>query len=136
MILIFARRPTLKKIKALMFCIGLLDAFLMAMLAFLTSGFDSTLYLVFVALILHNALVIPLALPQLLLNLFVCAAFMAGGWLDQSLIAPGDLMAGSRVESPVERMTVLVARAVCCYGVQVLFEKQKLAERHSSKMTQ
>jgi signal transduction histidine kinase len=36
-------------------------------------------------------------------------------------------------ENPVERMIVLIAWALCCYGIQVLFEKQKLAEAEATE---
>jgi two-component system sporulation sensor kinase B len=38
-----------------------------------------------------------------------------------------------RLESPTERLIVLVAWALCCYGIQVLFEKQKRAEAEATE---
>ena len=67
-VLIWAPHLNLKKIEAMVFSVGLLDALLMGTLTVLNTGFDSNLYWVFPALILHNALAIPAALPQLLLN--------------------------------------------------------------------
>ena len=67
--------------------IGILDVFLMTGLTFIVDGFDSPLYWVFPVLILHNALAIPLALPQILLNLLVTLGYVAGGVLDQTLIS-------------------------------------------------
>jgi signal transduction histidine kinase len=121
----------------------------------MVDGFDSRLYPVFAVLILHNALAIPLALPQLLLNLLVTLGYIAGGVLDQTLVS-GDpdsmrqvvayintlfhqsLVAGdpgpeTRTENPVERVLVLVIWAACCYGIQVLFEKQKRAEAEATE---
>jgi signal transduction histidine kinase len=137
-ILFSAPQLTLKKIETMVFFIGVLDALLMATLILLSSGFDSNLYWVFLALILHNALAIPVALPQLLLNFFVSAAFMAGGMLDRVIIVPVDQkMFGPdvdlRLENPAERLIVLVAWALCCYGIQVLFEKQKRAEAEATE---
>ena len=122
----------------IVFSIGILDAFLMGTLTLLSGGFDSNLYWVFLALILHNALAIPVALPQLLLNFLVSAAFMAGGLLDRSIIIPLDRHlfgpdADQRLENPVERLIVLLAWAFCCYGIQVLFEKQKRAEAEATE---
>ena len=137
-ILVWAPHLTLKKIEAIVFSIGVLDALLMGTLTLLSSGFDSNLYWVFLALILHNALAIPVALPQLLLNFFVSAAFMAGGLLDRVIIVPLDRNlfgpdVDPRLENPVERLIVLVAWALCCYGIQVLFEKQKRAEAEATE---
>jgi two-component system sensor histidine kinase HydH len=39
----------------------------------------------------------------------------------------------TRVENPAERMIVLVTWALCCYGIQVLFEKQKRAEAEATE---
>jgi len=126
LILIWVPHLTLKKIEAMAFVVGVLDAALMAALTLLSKGFDSTLYLVFPVLILHNALAIPVALLQLLLNFIVSAGFFVGGLFDLKLIfVPG---IDERTEKPIERLTVLVAWALCCYGIQLLFEKQKLAE--------
>jgi signal transduction histidine kinase len=137
-ILVWVPQLTLKKIEAMVFSIGVLDALLMGTLTLLSSGFDSNLYWVFLALILHNALAIPVALPQLLLNFFVSAAFMAGGLLDRVIIVPLDRNlfgpdADPRLENPAERLIVLVAWALCCYGIQVLFEKQKRAEAEATE---
>jgi signal transduction histidine kinase len=133
-ILFWAPQLSLKKIEAMVFCVGILDALLMGTLTLLNTGFDSNLYWVFPALILHNALAIPAALPQLLLNFLVSTAFMVGGLLDRAIIAPGDLkMEVVRIENPMERLIVLLAWAFCCYGIQVLFEKQKRAEAEATE---
>jgi signal transduction histidine kinase len=137
-ILVWVPNLTLRKIEALIFSIGVLDALLMGTLILLSQGFDSRLYLVFPVIILHNALAIPVALPQLLLNFFVCTSFMAGGLLDRAIIVPLDMKllgpdVDPRIENPVERMIVLVAWALCCYGIQVLFEKQKRAEAEATE---
>jgi signal transduction histidine kinase len=131
-----ARQLTLTKIEWMVFTAGALDCVLMGTLTFLSSGFDSKLYWVFVALILHNALAIPVAFPQLLLNFLSIGAFVAGGVQDANIYArtpmPLDIENISR-EQPVERIIVLVAWALCCYGIQVLFEKQKRAEAEATE---
>jgi len=97
----------------------------MGTLTFLSKGFDSNLYLLFLVLILHNALSIPGAFPQLLLNSFVSISFFVGGIFDRRMfMSPED----ARDENPLERMAVLVAWALCCYSIQMLFWKQKRAE--------
>jgi signal transduction histidine kinase len=132
-ILIWSPQLNLKRVKTIVFLIGLLDAMLMAVLILLNRGFDSILYLVLPVIILHNALAIPVAFLQILLNLIVCVGFMVGGSLDQTYIAPWDLT-DPRVEKPAERLIVLVAWSLCCYGIQVLFEKQKRAEAEATEL--
>jgi signal transduction histidine kinase len=152
---------SLKTTQWINFTVGVLDVFLMTGLTFIVDGFDSPLYWVFPVLILHNALSIPLALPQILLNLLVTLGYVVGGILDNIFISgdperavtylgkllhlepsrQGDfvqLMAGdpkleSRTENPYERVLVLVIWAACCYGIQVLFEKQKRAEAEATE---
>jgi signal transduction histidine kinase len=128
-ILIWVPQLTLKKIETMVFSIGVLDALLMGTLTLLSRGFDSNLYWVFPVLILHNALAIPVALPQLLLNFLVSAAFMIGGFAADR----GPVDVDPRLESPTERLIVLMAWALCCYGIQVLFEKQKRAEAEATE---
>ena len=122
---------SLPRIQWMVFALGMVDGVMMGTLTLFAKGFDSNLYLVFFVLILHNAMAIPVAFPQLLLNFFVSAAFMAGGILDRRLIFDP---AEGRAEKPLERMIVLVAWALCCYGIQVLFEKQKLAEAEATEL--
>jgi signal transduction histidine kinase len=128
-ILILGKPLSLGKIQWMVFALGMVDGVLMGTLTLVNKGFDSSLYLVFFALIVHNAMAIPVAFLQLLLNFFVSADFMIGGVLDQRLIADPD-----RVEKPGERMIVLVAWALCCYGIQMLFEKQKRAEAEATEL--
>jgi len=130
-----ARHLTLTKIEWMVFAAGALDCVLMGTLTFLSSGFDSKLYWVFVALILHNALAIPVAFPQLLLNFLSIGAFVAGGMLDTSINPRPTIMDVEYLsqEKPFERIIVLVAWALCCYGIQVLFEKQKRAEAEATE---
>lgn len=137
-ILVWVPQLTLKKIQTMVFSIGVLDALLMGTLTFLYKGFDSNLYWVFLVLIVHNALAIPVAIPQILLNFLVSAAFLAGGLYDQWIIVPIDRVqygdeAATRYENSAERLIALVAWALCCYGIQVLFEKQKRAEAEATE---
>ena len=132
-----AKQLTLTKIEWMVFAAGALDCILMGTLTFLSSGFDSKLYWVFVALILHNALAIPVAFPQLMLNFLSIGAFVAGGMLyaDPSINPPTTILDVDNMshENPYERIIVLVAWALCCYGIQVLFEKQKRAEAEATE---
>jgi hypothetical protein len=129
-VLIRGRHLTFTKIEWIVFCTGLLDCILMGTLSFLNNGYDTRLYLAFAVLILHNALTIPLAFPQLLLNFLTIGSFMAAGILDRRFNfrpTPQDVENIFR-EKPLERVTVLIAWAFCCYGIQTLFEKQKRSE--------
>ncbi len=123
-ILVLGRSLSRSKLEWLVLSGSGLDAVLLGMLAFLTDGYNTYLYWFFAVLILHNAVASPVALLQIPLNLFVCAAYITGGILDRKVFVtdPGVLQSP---ESPVERVAVLVAWALGCYAVQVLLEKQK-----------
>lgn len=157
--LVFARahRIPLKWVEWLVFGVGILDGFLMAGLITETNGSDSILYWMFPVVILHNAMAIPVAIPQLLLNIFVSSCYLMGDRLDSWLgimaqkefAEPPEILAklgktlptipttrileDQRVEKPLERMIVLVLWAVCCYGIQMLFEKQKRQEAEATE---
>jgi len=138
----FMRQMKLPTTQFIIFFVGVLDIQLMTLLVFIVDGFDSPFYWVFLVLILHNAVALPLALPQLLLNFLVTVGFAVGGILDHILIylpdatralydvkyGASEVHAEPRTENPIERIIVLVIWAACCYGIQVLLEKQKRAE--------
>ena len=137
------------------FYVGFLDVVLMTGLTFITDGWDSPFYWIFAVLILHNALAIPLAFPQILLNFLAIVGFVLGGLLDQMLIAnfPADLGSSGTSKSaagcgknnddkywnhldmvmsdPIYRP--LIWAGLVCYGIQVLFERQRRAEAEATE---
>ena len=189
------RQLSLRVLQRIVFALGLLDGVLLGILTLLTTGFDSIVYWVFPAVILHNALAIPIATPQIALNLLVSFCYIFGGMADKSFriadvvtdeIVPfaisdsrhhngpshpphrdsthprqnistnkpwekpevwpprvevlaaaknkaSDKYAETRMENPAERLIVLLLWAMCCYGIQTLFEKQKRAEAEATE---
>jgi signal transduction histidine kinase len=154
----------------LAFTMGLLDGLFMAGMTIVTGGFDSIVFWVFPALIVLNALTIPLAMPQIVLNLLVSMFYMSAVLLTPSLdrdetaptAVPGRSASGghgtnqssrlsgetlARVNkavwptntggedpaaevSPEQlllRASVLWLLTLCCYGAQVLLERQRQA---------
>lgn len=162
----------------LAFTLGLLDGLLMAGVAMVTGGFDSIVFWVFPGLIVLNAISIPLAVPQIVLNLLLSVFYLGAGvwsphlvrdeiailnvpghsvaaerpaiaavpparpatnwaapetapkprrvfWSDEagSLAAPDEITA----EPFLLRVSVLWLLTVCCYGAQLLSERQRLA---------
>lgn len=67
------------------FTLGLLDGLFMAGLVIVTGGFDSIAFWVFPALVVLNALSIPLAMPQFVLNLLLSVFYMVAVALTPSL---------------------------------------------------
>jgi signal transduction histidine kinase len=153
----------------LVFTIGLLDGLLIAGLTVVTGGYDSIIFWVFPGLIVLNALSIPLAMPQIVLNLilslFYTAAVLSTPHImqDQTVITitPGhsnpaahgtnqvshtaadiSMRPGKAVwpdylgENPADeittepvllRLSLLWLLTVCCYGTQLLLERQRQA---------
>ena len=83
--LVYMRRPAIHALQWLLFIMGLLDALLLSSLIIVTGGFSSILYWIFLVLIIHNAIVIPLATPQIVLNSAVVFFYFFAGFLDTAI---------------------------------------------------
>jgi len=77
----------------IVFAIGLGDGVFLGGLTVLTGGFESILYWVYPALIVLNAVSIPLAAPQIVLNLLLGIFFLSAGLIESS--TEPDLKLGS-----------------------------------------
>jgi signal transduction histidine kinase len=131
-VLVFGQRLPARLMQRLIFTSSFVDGLFLTALIFVTGGFDSTLYWLFLGLIARNAMSVPLATPQLLLNFILSICYLSAGILD--LAVPEELFnsedlprAGYPAESFLLRLFVLWLVSLCCYGVQLLFEKQRLA---------
>lgn len=152
----------------LVFLLGLLDGIFVAELMFLTGGFDSSTYWLFPGLIVLNAISIPLATPQITLNLLLSLFYLSAGILYANVPDPtsgslppvafrpitntnlvesvpgtnrirtirpirvSDLpyssMPPENASGPdLPRVLILWLLTACCYGVQVLAERQRRA---------
>lgn len=75
-------RRKLIEFRGVLFLNGLFDAVLLAILTLVTGGYSSTLYWLFVGLILRNALVLPAVREQVTLNILICLLYIFAGTLD------------------------------------------------------
>lgn len=80
-ILLLLKRFPPRLVQWVVFSVGLTDGLLLGGLMLETNGFGSVLYWVFPGLIVVNALSIPLATPQIVLNLSLSAFYLGAGWL-------------------------------------------------------
>jgi signal transduction histidine kinase len=169
LVFFFWRRFPSEIFQWLAFTTGLLDGLFMAGLTFLTDGFGSITYWIFPGLIVLNAISIPLAAPQIILNLLISLFYFGAGILEAEIpwtelstppvvefhhrstqtnginaatnwiaippaksrrlelpysAAPQEQAA---IEPALPRVFVLLLLTVCCYGVQVLAERQRRA---------
>ena len=121
-------------VQRVIFASSFLDGVFLSSLAFITGGFESLIYWVFIGLIIRNAVSSPLAVPQLLLNGSAVLCYVLAGIMNVIIaedLQEFDDFSQNMHENPTEpfllRIAVLVLMAACCYGVQVLFEKQRQA---------
>ncbi|MGA4643736.1 sensor histidine kinase [Limisphaera sp. 4302-co] len=82
---LWVRRFPPGTVQGLSFLLGFADGLFLGGLTVLTGGFDSVLYWVFPVLIVLNAICIPLATPQLVLNLLLSGFFLLAGLVEPSL---------------------------------------------------
>jgi signal transduction histidine kinase len=119
---------------------GLVDGLFIAGLASLSGGLDSTLFWLFVTLIVRNAVSVPPGFSQLFLNFAISLCYVLVGVLD-IFVASNDETLRTLDVTPLDdwgepfvlRMTVLLLTTVCCYGAQVLLERQRLAVEEASE---
>jgi signal transduction histidine kinase len=115
---------------------SLVDGLFIAGMALLTGGLDSILFWLFMALILRNAVSLPPGFSQLFLNFAISLCYVLVAVLDVAvlnnlsdwLLRTLDLTPHEVLGQPFAlRLTLLLLTTVCCYGVQVLLERQRLA---------
>lgn len=131
-VLLFAKGLSWLLIQRIIFTASFLDGLFVAALTYTTGGFDSILYWLFLGLIARNAFSLPLAAPQLILNFSASICYLAGGLLDVGVAGGfGELNDYSAAPEPgatepfLLRLFLLWLMSICCYGLQVLFEKQR-----------
>ena len=121
----------------------ILDNLFLAALTFITDGFGSSLFWMFLALVVRNALSVPTMGPQLSLQLITNVSFFLAGAFDIWVnIADAKLSKEAREafedrdpSDAAVRLILLALTTACCYAVQVLFERQRLADSESREFT-
>jgi signal transduction histidine kinase len=141
-ILVFSRKLPTVLVQRVIFTASFVDGLFLAALTFVTGGFDSLLYWLFPGLIMRNALSSPLAVPQIILNLSAIFCYLLAGLLDVAIsdeLLDFEELGRGTAENPTEpfllRLFVLLLMAACCYGIQVLFEKQRQALEEAREFT-
>lgn len=138
--LFFGRSISSIVMQRVIFSASFLDGLFLSALTFSTGGFDSILYWLFLGLIVRNAVSCPLAFPQLILNFSASLCYLGAGLLDVGIT--GNLAElqettggepGGATEPFLLRLFLLWLLSVCCYGLQVLFEKQRRAAEESQE---
>jgi len=135
LLLAMSRLP-LSLVSWAVFAMSLVDGIFLSALTVVTGGYDSILYWLFLGLIVRGAVSVPRATSQIMLNLTLIACYVLAGLIeikvadyldppDREILFPGT------VDNPAEplllRLVLLVLMTICCYGVQVLMERQRRA---------
>jgi signal transduction histidine kinase len=120
--------------------INLLDAVFLAALTVLTGVMKEITYWVFMFLIARNAASVPVTWLQIPLNVLTIIAFVTAGVFDKALVdvryirmeEDDPVLRAANTSGYYQAMTLrlllLMLWTACCYGVQLLFERQRETE--------
>ena|ERR1700722_8813257 len=121
---------------------SLMDGILVAALSLISGGLDSILFWLFVALIIRNAVSVPPGGLQLILNFFISLCYALVGVidvfimnnLDETTLHALDLTPHEDLGEPfVLRLAVLFLTAICCSGLELLLERERLAAEEAGE---
>lgn len=128
-------------VQRVVFAMALVDGIFLASLTIVSGGFGSLVYWIFLGLIVRNAVVIPEAVPQVVTNLLTCFWYLLAGLFEVSVgeaeadlvnsisqFGVTDVLVDDVTEPFLLRLMLLLLMTACCYGVQVLFDKQRMVE--------
>jgi signal transduction histidine kinase len=135
-VLFAMHRLPLPLVSWVVFAMSLVDGIFLSALTVVTGGYESILYWLFLALIVRGAVSVPRATSQIMLNLTLVACYVLAGLIvinAADYLEPGqrEILFPGTSDNPAEplllRLALLVLMTVCCYGVQVLMERQRQA---------
>ncbi len=142
-VLIRHQRYRPRVIQWVVFSNNLLDALILAMCTMLTGGLNTYAYWVFLALIIRNSVSLPDASWQLSLNILLIVCYVVAAVIDKTSITfdiepqfgltdtqlrNARLMGGYTYQPYVIRVFLMLLVMACCYGVQILFDRQRQVE--------
>ena len=143
--LLVTRRWPLAVVQWTVVTSSLVDGLFIAGLALITGGLDSIVFWLFVVLIIRNAASVPPGFLQLLLNFAISLCYVLTASLDVNITNNLDEFTRRAQESQdfplhdelgepfVLRVAVLWLTAICCYGAQILLERQRLATEEAEE---
>lgn len=128
-LLIFYRPLPSVFVQRLIFTSSFLDGLFLSALCFVTGGFDSSVYWLFLGLIIRNAFSVPLMGTQLVLNFSLSGCYLLAGIADVAIDSEYRQEAGegNYTEPFLLRLIVLWLTTLCVWGVQTLIERHRQA---------
>jgi signal transduction histidine kinase len=118
------------------------DGIFVAGMALLTGGLDSVFFWLFVALIIRNSVNVPPGVLQLISSFVISLCYVLVAVLDVSVFQNLDDTTRRALDlTPHEdlgqpfalRMVVLLLTTVCCSGLELLLERQRLAAEEAGE---
>ena len=116
---------------------SLVDGLFIAGMTYITGGLDSIFFWLFIAMIVRNAVSIPVGGSQLVLNFAICLCYVlvvalditvSRNLVDEFTQRALDMSSRDDWGEPfMLRLTVLLLTTFCCYGIPALLERQRLA---------
>ncbi|MCF7765777.1 MAG: hypothetical protein K9N62_19080 [Verrucomicrobia bacterium] len=123
------------------FVVCAVDTLFLSALSVMTGGYDSILFWVFLGLVVRNSISNPSATRQIILNLFVSVCYLLAGAMDVISQRWETRLYDERILNAIEqnfnnttaepfllRLCLLLLMSACCFGVQVLMDKQRAAD--------
>jgi signal transduction histidine kinase len=141
-LLLAAERLPLAVVQWTVVTSNFVDGIFIAGMALLTGGLDSVLFWLFVALIIRNSISVPPGVSQLISNVVISLCYVLVAVLDISVFQnlddvtrrALDLTAHEDLGQPfVLRMVVLLLTTICCSGLELLLERQRLAAEEAGE---
>jgi signal transduction histidine kinase len=142
LLLLAAERLPLAVVQWTVVTSNFVDGIFIAGMALLTGGLDSVFFWLFVALIIRNSVSVPPGVSQLISNFIISLCYVLVAVLDVSVFTnldditrrALDLTAHEDLGQPfVLRMVVLLLTTICCSGLELLLERQRLAAEEASE---
>ena len=79
---------------------------------------------------------IPVASTQIVLNLMLCGCFVGAGLMEWAITQVEPEFSEETNEPYILRVAVLLLMTFCCYGLQVLFDKQRRVNEEAIEFAQ
>ena len=118
------------------------DGIFVAGMALMTGGLDSVFFWLFMALIIRNSVSVPLGVSQLISSLVISLCYVLLAVLDVSVFQnlddttrrALDLSTQEDFGKPfVLRLALLLLTTACCSGLELLIERQQMAEEEAGE---
>jgi signal transduction histidine kinase len=136
------RRLSPTVVERSVFLASLADGIFLGLLTVVTGGYNSSLYWVFLGLMVRSAVSVPRATSQLVLNLTLSTCFVLAGVIVSAIASKLEPIDQSFLElfsvaNPAEpivlRLALLLLMTFGCYVVQVLLERQRQASAEAQE---